>query len=80
MRPIAIASVCVRAWNRRRAAQLARWLGPLAPTCMAGGLPGRAVEGVLEPLLSFFEEVHNNLAACEEYWAVSWGYSSAFDR
>eukprot|EP00969_Alexandrium_andersonii_P152258 6733124-Alexandrium_andersonii.AAC.1 len=65
MRPIALASVCVRAWNRHRASQLARWLGPLAPACMAGGIPGRPVEGVLEPLVQFFEGVHMNLGECE---------------
>eukprot|EP00969_Alexandrium_andersonii_P301781 13339810-Alexandrium_andersonii.AAC.1 len=51
LRPIAIASVVVRAWNRVRAAQLAAWVKPAVPACAAGGVPGRSAEMVLEPLL-----------------------------
>eukprot|EP00969_Alexandrium_andersonii_P322550 14251332-Alexandrium_andersonii.AAC.1 len=59
---------------------MARWLGPLAPACVACGSPGRTVEGVLESLLQFSDETHDEIGECDEYWAVSWGYSSAFDR
>eukprot|EP00969_Alexandrium_andersonii_P340453 15048435-Alexandrium_andersonii.AAC.1 len=44
LRPIAIASVCVRAWNRLRAGQVVRWIAPIAPRFMAGGFPNRTVE------------------------------------
>eukprot|EP00969_Alexandrium_andersonii_P257258 11373699-Alexandrium_andersonii.AAC.1 len=44
LRPLAIAAVCVRAWNRFRADQLSRWVSPSVPSCMAGGFAGRTVE------------------------------------
>eukprot|EP00969_Alexandrium_andersonii_P295185 13048811-Alexandrium_andersonii.AAC.1 len=44
LRPIAIASVVVRAWDRVRAAQLAAWVKPAVPECAAGGVPGRSAE------------------------------------
>eukprot|EP00969_Alexandrium_andersonii_P228823 10106314-Alexandrium_andersonii.AAC.1 len=55
---------------------------------MARGFRNRTVEQVLEPLLSFMEAVHGSGRSMMEedeedqvmYTAVSWDYSSAFDR
>eukprot|EP00969_Alexandrium_andersonii_P124570 5505612-Alexandrium_andersonii.AAC.1 len=51
LRPIAIVSACVRAWNRVRAQQVARWMKEAYPACVAGGVPQRSVEQVVEPVL-----------------------------
>eukprot|EP00969_Alexandrium_andersonii_P297509 13149349-Alexandrium_andersonii.AAC.1 len=64
-------------------------MSPATPSCMAGGLPKRTAEQVLEPLLVFMEATHQAsmemegeglLAERPTYYAKSWGYSSAFDR
>eukprot|EP00969_Alexandrium_andersonii_P297229 13135487-Alexandrium_andersonii.AAC.1 len=47
---------------------------------MGGGIPERSIEEVLEPFLTWLEEAHSGRLGHCEYWATSWGYSSAFDR
>ena len=62
LRPIAIASVVVRAWQRLRAHQIMQFTLVAFPECQAGGLAGRALEPLMDPVL---EKMEHALAAQE---------------
>ncbi|CAK0820262.1 unnamed protein product [Prorocentrum cordatum] len=56
LRPIAIGPTVTRAWLRLRCAQIADHLHAGFDTCQAGGLTGRRLETLVDPLLEKIEE------------------------
>ena len=77
VRPIGIASVLIRTWNRFRTKQIAQATNNIFPQEMTGGIPNRTLEGSLGPLLLQMEHWEKY---AQSYCGRAWDFASAFDR
>ncbi|CAK0791063.1 unnamed protein product, partial [Prorocentrum cordatum] len=80
MRPVSIASTVLRMWTRYRASQLEAFLRPAFSEAQAGGLRGRRLEELLDPILEQMEATANELeGGWRELHGRTWDFQSAFD-